>query len=244
MTQNKSKVNTGNTKGFYNENVLAKFGAALEDAKRAVLSGEPSALRVRVSNANGKMGAVSSVSSLPFLTCPAVCAGTCGIKCYAAKLANLRPSVLKSYAINTALALLRPDLYWSGIDYALKGVRYFRFHVSGDIINADYFQHMIDAARNNAHCEILVFTKRYNVVNAWIDSNGELPANLHILFSGWDNLAPVNPHSLPETNVITPSMDTIPDDWKMCGGNCFNCACRGVGCWQAQKGDTIAFKLH
>ena len=245
LTEKKSNVKTSSTtKGFYRAEVINKFADALNEAKRAVLNGEPAALRVRISNANSKMGAVASVSTLPFLTCPAVCAGTCGAKCYAAKLANLRPSVLKSYAINTALALLRPDVYWSGIDYALKGVRYFRFHVSGDIINAEYFSRMIDAARNNPKTEILVFTKRYNVVNNWISENGELPANLHILFSGWNNLDPANPHNLPETNVIVPDMDTMPDNWKMCGGNCFNCACRGVGCWQAQKGDTIAFKLH
>lgn len=248
LTEKKSNVKTSATKGFYRTEIINKFADALNEAKRAVLNGEPATLRVRISNANSKMGAVASVSTLPFLTCPAVCAGTCGAKCYAAKLANLRPSVLKSYAINTALALLRPDLYWAGIDYALKGVRYFRFHVSGDIIDSKYFAHMIDAARNNPKTEILVFTKRYSVVNDWIDSNGELPANLHILFSGWREFAPDNPHNLPETNVLYPDESTVwwdlPDDWKICGGNCFNCACRGVGCWKAQKGDTIAFKLH
>lgn len=244
LTEKKSNVKTSATKGFYRSEIINKFADALDEAKRAVLNDKSSALRVRISSANSKMGAVASVSTLPFITCPAVCAGTCGAKCYAAKLANLRPNVLNSCAINTALALLRPDLYWDSIDCALKGVRYFRFHVSGDIIDSKYFAHMIDAARNNPKTEILVFTKRYNVVNDWIDNNGELPANLHILFSGWNNLEPVNPHNLPETNVIMPDADGIPDGWKMCGGNCFNCACRGVGCWQAQRGDTIAFKLH
>ena len=220
-------------KGYYNEKVLTKFYDALNDAKKAVKEGTDT--RVRISNA--------SVSTLPFITCPSVCNGTCGEKCYAAKLANLRPSVLKSYAINTAIALFKPNEYWKQVNGAVAAVRFFRFHVSGDIINKAYFHHMVDIANNNPHCEILCFTKRYSIVNDWIDNNGGIPSNLHILFSGWNNLTPNNPHRLPETNVFTCESD-FNENWKVCGGNCFNCACRGVGCWQAKTGDTIAFKMH
>ena len=227
--------------GLYNDKVLAKFYDALREATEEVKTGAVS--RVSISNANSKMGNVASVSILPFLSCPGRCAGSCGVKCYAAKLANLRPSVLKSYARNQALAMYRPDLYWAQVNVAVMSVRYFRFHVSGDILNRDYFDHVVEVARNNQKTEILMFTKRYEIVNKWIADNGELPENLHILFSGWENLKPVNPHKLPETNVFK-SEDEIRDDWKLCGGNCFNCACRGVGCWQAGKGETVAFKLH
>ena len=227
--------------GYYNPTTIAKFAEALNAAKAAVKAGDD--IRVRFSNGNTKMGAVPSVSTLPFLTCPDVCGETCGKKCYAAKLANLRPNVLHNYAINTAIAIYKPIEYWQQIADFVKGCRFFRFHVSGDIMNAAYFHRMIDIAKDNPHCEILAFTKRYNVVNDWIDANGELPANMHILFSGWKGLTPNNPHNLPETNVFTCENDFC-DDWKVCGGNCFNCACRGVGCWQAVNGDTIAFKMH
>jgi len=227
--------------GYYNDSTLAKFGEALREAAEAVKAGEET--RVRISNSNSKMGAVASVSTLPFITCPSCCASTCGAKCYAAKLANLRPAVLKSYAVNTALALHRPDLYWAQVNTAVMAVRYFRFHVSGDIMNYDYFCHMIEIARNNDRTEILCFTKRFEIVNRWISENGELPGNLHILFSGWSNLKPENPHRLPETNVIERGAEPA-DDWKICGGNCFNCACRGLGCWNAQRGDVVAFHMH
>lgn len=226
-------------KNYYNETILAKFRKALDDAKAAVMAG--TITTVSISRGNIKTGAVPSVSTLPFLTCPACCKDTCGAICYAAKIANLRPSVLTVYARNTALAMLRPALYWQGVRYAIAGARFFRFHVSGDIMNAEYFQEMVNAAIDNSHCTILAFTKRYNIVNEWMDNNGELPKNLHILFSGWDNLKPVNPHNLPETNVYN---ETPADDWLLCGGNCFECGCRGVGCWQAHKGDIIAFKKH
>ena len=226
-------------RNFYTVEIIRKFVAALKAAKEEVKAGTVNT--VSISKGNVKMGAVASVSLLPFLTCPGRCKGTCGRECYAAKIANLRASVLKSYARNTALYLLRPDLYWAGVKYAVKGCRFFRFHVSGDIPTAAYFQEMVNTALDNPHCQILAFTKRYEIVNAWINENGELPGNLHILFSGWEDMAPVNPHSLPETNVYEQEPD---ESWLLCGGNCFECGCRGVGCWQAQKGDIIAFKKH
>ena len=227
--------------GYYNEKILAKFAAAYKEAREAVQAGDVK--RVSISNANSKMGAVASVSLLPFLSCPGRCADTCGAKCYAAKLANLRPNVLRSYANNQALAVYAPDLFWQQVNAAVCAVRFFRFHVSGDILNAAYFDKMVETACNNPKTEILVFTKRYEIVNDWISENGQLPENMHILFSGWDNLAPINPHELPETNVFANESE-IRDGWKICGGNCFNCACRGLGCWQAGKGETVAFKLH
>lgn len=228
--------------GYYTEKILAKFRAALEKAIQDVKNGLETT--VRISNSNSKMGAVASVSLIPFLTCPGCCSTTCGKKCYAAKLANLRPAVLRSYAINTALAIYNPDLFWTQVNAAVMAVRYFRFHVSGDILNKEYFAHMIETARNNPKTEILVFTKKYSIVNDWITENGKLPANLHILFSGWENLTPDNPFKLPETNIIPRGAESFPDDWKLCGGNCFECACRGVGCWQAVSGDVIAFNEH
>lgn len=226
---------------YYNEKTINKFMEALNNAKHIVKSEAES--HVKISNGNTKMGVVASVSTLPFLTCPDTCKGTCGVKCYAAKLANMRPTVLNAYAYNTALSIYKPKVYWEGINEACKAVRYFRFHVSGDITNMAYFHHMIDVAIDNPKTEILVFTKRYNVVNEWIEKNGDLPKNLHILFSGWTNLKPENPYNLPETNVIQKGCDP-EESWKLCGGNCFNCACRGVGCWNANKGDVVAFNIH
>ena len=102
---------------------------------------------------------------------------------------------------------------------------------------------MVEVARNNPKTEILAFTKRYDAVNEWIERNGDLPENLHILFSGWNNLEPENPHGLPETNVYKEESEAKPE-WKRCGGNCFECACAGAGCWTAKRGEVVAFKLH
>lgn len=240
--ENKNSVNTARERGYYTTAIREKFANALREAREA-LRDAPTA-KVSISNANSKMGAVSSVSLLPFITCPACCANTCGPDCYAAKLANLRPSVLKAWARNTAILFDRPADYWQQVEQAIVAVRFFRFHVAGDIVNRDYFKHVAAIAQRNPHTEILLFTKRFDAVNTFLqESGGNLPCNLHVMFSGWANLAPANPYNLPETNVYTCEAD-FSEGWLACGGNCFNCACRGVGCWQAKNGDTIAFKKH
>lgn len=238
MAQKVKKVNPG----FYRPEIIEKFAAALKTERAAIQTGEKIPA-VSISGSNSKMGAVASVSLLPFITCPGRCADTCGRYCYAAKLANLRPNVRDSYARNTALLMEDPARYWEGVRYAAKGVKYFRFHVSGDIVNADYFAEMVKTARDIPGTEFLAFTKRYEIVNRWIDDNGAIPGNLHILFSDAPGNDMLNPHRLPETQVIFNESD-MRDSWKYCGGNCFECACRGVGCWTVKNGETIAFKKH
>lgn len=235
--------NTKNTKGFYKPEIIEKFSAALEDAKQI------KNLRVSISTDNTKMGPVASVSTLPFLTCPARCSGTCGVYCYAAKLANLRRNVRESYARNTALAIRDLPEFMHQVDDAVKGFRFFRWHVSGDILNDVYFSYMVRIAANSPHTEFLVFTKRFEIVNEYVAENGEsipaaIPTNMHILFSGGPGVDMINPYGFPETTVIINDSDFDDTKMKYCGGDCFNCACRGLGCWQAKTGDTIAFKKH
>lgn len=225
---------------------LERFRAAYVDAVQRIRAGEE--MHVSISAGNIKMGAVPSVSLLPIMTCPAACRGTCAGDCYAAKIAALRPSVAAAYAKNTALAFIRPEQYWKEVRKAIAGARFFRYHVSGEILNKAYFAEMVRSAVDYPHCDILAFTKRFDAVNDWIRDNGPLPVNLHILFSGWENLVPENPHNLPETQVIPADASTawwdLPDGWKVCGGNCFECATGCRGCFTAKSGETIAFKKH
>jgi len=199
-------------------------------------------MKVSISNGNTKMGAIPSVSLPPVITCPKN--APCAKKCYALKLCKLRPSVRNAYQNN--LDILNEDWgeYWRQVNFAVSMTRYFRFHVAGDIPNAAYFKEMVITARNNPHTQILAFTKQYAIVNHYIDTFGELPANLHLIFSEWgDDWKVPNPHNLPTSTVIFKG-NTPRDDWKVCGGNCTECACRGVGCWELKKGETIAFYEH
>lgn len=217
------------------------------EVREALKAGQDVSRLVTISAGNSKMGKVASISLLPVLTCPARCNGTCGDKCYAKKLAILRPSVARSYARNTAVARLAPEAYFKAAREAMKSARYFRFHVSGDIPNPDYLREAVRSCLDNPHCEVLMFTKRFEMVDYYIEKSGPLPGNLHCLFSGWTNLFPTeggwNPFRLPETTVYTKDEDIRPE-WTLCGGNCLDCAIHDGGCWAAKPGDTIAFKMH
>ena len=137
---------------------------------------------VSISRGNRKMGAIPSVSLPPVITCAAGC--PCAKKCYAVKMCRIYKNVKASYQNNLEILYSNPELYWQQIRAAVKMSRYFRFHVSGDIVDDLYFLDMVYTAQENPHCEILAFTKCYDIVNGYLDQrNGYLPKNLHIIFS-------------------------------------------------------------
>lgn len=199
-------------------------------------------MKVSISPGNIKMGAIPSVSLPPVITCPK--GAPCAKKCYAAKMCRLRPSVRNAYQNNMEILCKDPAKYWLQIRAAVSMTRYFRFHVAGDIPDDIYFSEMVITAKQNPATHILAFTKQYDIVNRYLDVFGSLPENFHIIFSGWgDGWSVPNPHNLPTSAVIFKG--TAPrENWKICGGNCTECACRGVGCWELKNGETIAFYEH
>lgn len=123
--------------------------------------------------------------------------------------------------------------------------RFFRFHVSGDIPDKDYLTHMISIAERNSHCEILCFTKRYELVNEHLDSGGKVPQNLHFIFSKWRGTEMPNPHNLPEAHVrYRDGTTTASNNAKECGGNCAECAITDEGCWTLKSGEQVVFNEH
>ena len=197
---------------------------------------------VKISKGNSKLGAIPSVSLPSIKTCRN-CA--CQEKCYAQKLERLRPSVKNAYEHNLGVLLSDPTTYWREVEASVMMSRFFRFHVSGDIPNAAYLENMAAVAWRNSHCEILCFTKRYEMVNEFIQKNGELPSNLHMIFSGWVGLDMANPFSLPEAHVrYRDGSTTAREDAIECSGNCTECALTEGGCWNLQKGQQVVFNEH
>ena len=245
---NHSELNRAGTEynnGYCTKALRDKMRDAVDAAEERIRNGETAAAVVSISYGNKKMGAVPSVSLLPYITCPAACKGTCDGKCYAGKLCSIYKQVMAAYAKNLAIYRVNKKTYFDQISMVSGLHRFFRWHVSGDIVDRDYFSGMVRVALENHGTKYLAFTKRYKVVNDWIRDNGKLPKNLVILFSGWDNLKPDNPHNLPETTVFGTAAQNEPDpSWNICGGNCSECICRGCGCWKAEKGETIAFHIH
>lgn len=201
-------------------------------------------MNVKISKGNSKMGSIPSVSLPAGLTCRCDC--ECNKKCYAMKLERLRKSVREAYRSNYSLLENDSDTYWREVEASIMMSRFFRFHVSGDIPNEEYFSHMVTIAMRNQHCNILCFTKKYDIVNKFLTDNGVcLPDNLHVIFSGWRGLEMDNPYQLPEAHVIyRDGGTTARPDAKICGGNCTECAITDSGCWDLRKGEQIAFNEH
>ena len=197
--------------------------------------------KISISPGNSKMGFIPSVSLPPVITCANGC--TCAKKCYAAKLCRIYPRVKNAYQRNLDI-LKNNDLdYWYQVDRAVKTTKYFRLHVSGDIVDSHYFNWMTVISEQNPGTTILAFTKKYDIVNRYLDITGHLPENLKIIFSEWPGMPMENPHNLPVAHVIFKGQDPA-ENWKICGGNCSACACRGVGCWELKNGEHIAFYEH
>lgn len=197
---------------------------------------------VKISNSNSKMGNIPSVSLPSVVTCREC---DCQTKCYARKLERLRPAVRNAYRHNLEVLNSDPETYWREVEAAIMLTRFFRFHVSGDIPDSAYLDKMAEIAEKNEHCQILCFTKKYEIVNNHISDNWGLPDNLHIILSAWDNLQLDNPYNLPVAYVRFRDGHTdAPDNAVNCSGNCSECASTDGGCWNLKVGEAVVFNEH
>lgn len=197
---------------------------------------------VSISKGNEKLGSIQSVSLPSGVTCR-VC--DCRKKCYAKRIERRRKSVREAYQNNLNILNTEPEVYWREVEAAIMLSRFFRFHVSGDIPDNVYFAHMVDIAERNKHCEILCFTKKYNIVNEFLEFGGRLPKNLHMIFSAWVGLEMDNPFLLPEAHVrYRDGSTTASANAVQCGGNCTECAITDGGCWTLGEGEQVIFDEH
>lgn len=206
-------------------------------------------LHTSISKGNIKMGDIPSVSLPPLVTCAPAACKTCGCQgCYAKKIYNLRTTVRNAYDRNLSILKDNPEQYWREVESAIMGSTAFRFHVSGDIPNTEYLQHMVEIAERNKHCEIIAFTKRFDFCNEWLANNNyEFPQNLHIIYSAWKGLEMINPFNMPECHVIFKDGTMTASEEKTsyyCSGNCFECFKNKHHCFSLKKGEQILIKQH
>ena len=197
--------------------------------------------KISISQGNSKMGAIPSVSLPACITCNPD--APCFKECYALRIERRYTRSRAAYAHNLQVLRDDPAAYWLQVKAAAMCTRFFRYHVSGDIPDSAYLFNMIKTAEDLPHTTFLAFTKQYKIINDYINGGGIIPDNLKIILSNWGAWKCNNPHSLPTCEIIF--KDTTPaESWKVCGGNCTECACRGIGCWEIKNGETIAIYTH
>ena len=201
--------------------------------------------KVFISVNNSKLGPIPSVNIPAGKTCRAD--APCQIGCYAKKGNYARPANVACYTRNLMIFIDNPENYFNSIIEQLNGFimyKYFRWHSAGDIVNETYLKGVIRVAKEVPQTGFLLFTKKFSIVNEYIKQGGEIPANLKIIFSAWDNTFEVeNPFNFPVTYVEfkDKSKNTkIPPLAIPCANKCPEC----LACWSLVKGQSVVFKKH
>ena len=212
---------------------------------RLMYNGDP--VKIHISAGNAKLGAIMNISLPPVVTCHNC--SSCKHYCYAVRSYNRFTDTAAGWNENCLLFLTDPDRYFSEISKAVKLQRFFRWHVSGDIVNGDYFAGMIRVALENPKVEFLAFTKAYQIVNAAIAAGAVIPSNLHLLFSAAPGVDMPNPYRIPEChiNFADPGLNTYCGGAEYeyyCSGNCTECAINGCGCFFLKAGDVTIIDQH
>lgn len=193
-------------------------------------------LKVSISKGNQKIGRVMNVSTMPIMACGNC--KECKGYCYDIKACVQYKNVLYARIKNIVMATKDRDTYFNQIDSAIARRRtnkFFRWHVAGDILDSDYFDRMVKIAQAHKDFVFWTYTKMYWIVNGWIKEHGQLPANLHVMFSEWDGVQLVNTYNMPifSCKLKAGNKNHSPeffDSLYKCPGNCDICKEHGRGC--------------
>ena len=108
-----------------------------------------------------------------------------------------------------------------------------------------YLEMMCRIAVKLPRTQFLAFTKKYNLVNTFVEAGGKIPSNLHIFFSSWPGYNMNNPYNLPVAYVaFKDGCCEAPADAHECFGRCEDCAYAGKNCWVLGPGQSIVLKEH
>lgn len=199
------------------------------------------------SNAISKTGRTILTASFPVgETCRKN--APCYKKCYGRKGTMRYPAYLKSMEENLKVYKTNPEFYYQHIHMELQLIpyRYFRWFVTGDMPDEAFFEKVaVRLAFRHPQTKFLMFTKKFEYVNAFLESGHTIPSNLNVVFSAWGNFMPENPYNLPVSYVRFSEKDKetneyIPSDARECSGKCYNC----MDCWHLKHGESVVFNRH
>lgn len=204
---------------------------------------------VHINKGNEKLGFIPSVSMPAGLTCRHDC--NCAKGCYAKK-GNFRfDNVSKAVQENYQEYKRDSQNFFNEINNFLHNgeitYNYFRWSVSGDLVDYKYLLGIIDIANKNKYTKFLVFTKKFDLVNLYLTLKNKLPKNIVIVFSHWDNEFKNkvdNPYNLPLAFVDFKNKHKNVEHSKyafVCPGSCKDC---GHHCWRMKQGQQVIFHQH
>jgi len=183
--------------------------------------------RIRISDKNKKMGNVPSVSFPPVITCGAKI--PCAVKCYVVRNmigGRYGKTIAASYAANLEFFNADRDAFFGQLARFLerRTPRFFRFHVSGDVIDADHMRRMLDTARTFPDVRFLAFSKRFEL----FPTRRNVPRNFALIASLWPKWG-TRPRGYRAAFMQTAdgAEKRVPSNALECPGNCETCG----ACW-------------
>ena len=225
---------------MYKHETLVKFIAMGKKFVEKFENMDSDALHVCISSGNRKIGLVMNVSTAPVFACPHC--KHCVDFCYDIKACLRFPkNVFENRVKNYIMATKHREKFFAEIENRIARRRtnkFFRWHVAGDIIDADYFENMVRIAKNHPDFIFWTYTKVYEIVNDFCSKNGgkaAVPDNFVIMFSEWDGVEMVNPFGFPEFSCkLKDGNKNHPveyfDTLYKCPGNCDICKASNRGC--------------
>lgn len=201
---------------------------------------------ISMSNKNSKTGAACLNIAFPVCTCreDAPCKKTC----YACKGCQQIAVVQGAYYRNLRLYYDDPDNFFEQVYCKVKfsGLPKVRLFDSGDFPDAEFLDRLVEVCKKTPNTKWMAFTKKYWIVNEYIDKNGDLPKNLNIMFSAWDIFWEVpNPHGLGVAYVDFNDKRLNPEFPR----NAFRCpgresTCSACGACFSKKLKAVVFHEH
>ena len=201
---------------------------------------------ISMSNNNSKTGKACLNLAFPLCTCRED--APCKDGCYAGKGCQQIATVQGAYYRNLRLYYDDPANFFNQIycKITFSGLPKVRWFDSGDIADAEFFERMVEVCEKTPNVKHMAFTKKYEIVNDYIDKNGKLPDNLNVLFSAWDKFWEVtNPHNFGIAYIdfndkrLNPE---FPANAFRCPGRESTCSACGV-CF-SKKVKAVIFNQH
>lgn len=195
-----------------------------------------------ITTVNSKLGGSIAQLNMPYgLSCrdDAPCKDICYYTHGNMAFTNVR----ESHKNKLELYKKNPKDFFNQLDAELRMIiyKYFRYHSAGDIPDEMYLELMCKLARKHRETRFLCFTKKYELVNDYLNKHIK-PSNLILCLSNWGEWRVDNPHNLPTSWVDFGNTEGIPEFAYECSGNCGDCP--GTHCWHMRNGDAVVFHKH
>lgn len=233
-------------------NAIRKWVKAATDARTNAIAMEHVVKTAVEFGTNSKLNtAFNSVGTLPIIDCGKACK-ECYKGCYATRGFFLMPNKINKMARNSARLAVDRDKFFSEVKAACLLSVCFRWQESGEVTDYDYLCRIMAVCQDTPQTEHILFTKRADLIEEYLNNGGTIPANLHLLLSGWCH-APKAVGNLP---FAMPDFSQAPNEYRKefilpigrnridCTGDCTKCYLTRSGCFGATGADCVVFMAH